>query len=784
MAEKQPADMVERSKRRSHAPERFFTDGTAHPLDLVPWVRHSVRVEDADGSVAFEQVDVEAPQHWSTRAVSSVAHRYFHGRMGSPERETSVRQLISRVVSSLVEWGQEGRYLRTPAIAETFEHELTHLLVHQLATFNSPVWFNLGHEGEPQCSACIINSVEDSMASILELAKTEGMLFKHGSGAGSNLSTLRSSREALSGGGTAAGPVAFMHGFDAFASVIKSGGRPRPAGKMVILDVNHPDIVDFIRCRAEEQRRARSLPGAGGHGLEEGLEPRHSHSANLSVRVGDGFMQAVEEGGWWETRAVTTDQVVARYRARDVVREMADAAWTCNHPSVQYDSTINRWNTCARSGRINASNPCCEYLFLDDTACTLASLNLLKFIDHDGRFQVEGFCRAVDLVVLALEIMVGFARYPTERVAANTREFRPIGLGFANLGALLDALGHGYGSDTGRAVAAAITSLMTGRAYLQSARIAASMGSFAAYPINREPMLAVITRHRDAAQRLPCEGVPADLRREAAAVWNAALRLGTRSGYRNAQVSAIAPTGSTHLMMDCVTPGAEPPGNGVDTPPEDQLRMIAALQPFLSGGVAKRITLSWEVGPEEIERLFMLGWRAGLKSLAVLRQAPDPARQAMSARADAHLGTCSELPARRRLPSQPSSLTHRFSVAGQEVLVTVGLYEDGTPGEMSISLSPSGSVLAGFLDAFAGGVSATLQNGVPLESLVRSFARARPESACWSTSPHVPRAESVVDHVLRWMAAQFLPADRLQAAGVPPLETDAADQSDAALELN
>jgi ribonucleoside-diphosphate reductase alpha chain len=541
---------------------RLFTDGERHPFDLVRWELRTARITGSDGAVVFEQTDAEVPEFWSQSATNIVAQKYFHGHLGTPERESSARQLISRVVSTIVEWGRTGGYFADAASEHAFEHELCHLLLHQMVSFNSPVWFNVGIESRPQCSACFINSVRDSMDSILDLAKTEGMLFKYGSGTGSNLSVLRSSREPLAGGGTASGPVSFMRGFDSFAGVIKSGGKTRRAAKMVILNIDHPDVAQFIRCKAEEEKKAHVLITAGyppGFDQEGGAyDSIQYQNANHSVRVTDEFMRALEDDGWWETRAVTTGDVMGRYRARELMCMIAEAAWVCGDPGLQYDTTVNRWHTCKNTGRISASNPCSEYMFLDDSACNLASLNLMRFVDEKGNFLTEAFRHAVDVTILAQEILVNFGSYPTPTIAANSHDYRPLGLGYANLGALLMAEGIPYDSPEGRAYAAAITSLMCGEAYLQSARIAEALGPFPGYAVNREPMLEVIAMHRDAAHRVPTRGVPLEVRRAATDSWDTALDHGRQFGYRNAQVTVLAPTGTIGFMMDCDTTGIEP----------------------------------------------------------------------------------------------------------------------------------------------------------------------------------------------------------------------------------
>jgi ribonucleoside-diphosphate reductase alpha chain len=562
----EPSSLAVAASRRPDAQgvsvRRLFTDGEHHPFDLVRWELRTARITGSDGAVVFEQTDAEVPEFWSQTATNIVAQKYFHGHLGTPERESSARQLISRVVGTIVEWGRTGGYFADAASEHAFEHELCHLLLHQMVSFNSPVWFNVGIESRPQCSACFINSVRDSMDSILDLAKTEGMLFKYGSGTGSNLSVLRSSREPLAGGGTASGPVSFMRGFDSFAGVIKSGGKTRRAAKMVILNIDHPDVAQFIRCKAEEEKKAHVLITAGyppGFDQEGGAyDSIQYQNANHSVRVTDEFMRALEDDGWWETRAVTTGDVMGRYRARELMCMIAEAAWVCGDPGLQYDTTVNRWHTCKNTGRISASNPCSEYMFLDDSACNLASLNLMRFVDEKGNFLTEAFRHAVDVTILAQEILVDFGSYPTPTIAANSHDYRPLGLGYANLGALLMAEGIPYDSPEGRAYAAAITSLMCGEAYLQSARIAEALGPFPGYAVNREPMLEVIAMHRDAAHRVPTRGVPLELRRAATDSWDTGLDHGRQFGYRNAQVTVLAPTGTIGFMMDCDTTGIEP----------------------------------------------------------------------------------------------------------------------------------------------------------------------------------------------------------------------------------
>jgi ribonucleoside-diphosphate reductase alpha chain len=836
-----------RSDARGLVVRRLFTDGSQHPFDLVRWERRTARINGSDGAVVFEQPEVEIPESWSQTATNIVAQKYFHGRLGAPEREDSIRQLISRVVDTLVKWGRTGGYFADAESERAFGDELAHLLVHQMVSFNSPVWFNVGIEERPQCSACFINSVRDSMESILDLAKTEGMLFKFGSGTGSNLSVLRSSRESLAGGGTASGPVSFMRGFDSFAGVIKSGGKTRRAAKMVILNIDHPDVMQFIRCKAEEEKKAHVLIASGYAASfdQEGgaYDSIQYQNANHSVRVTDDFMRAVEEDSWWETRAVTTGEVMGRFRSRELIRLMAEAAWVCGDPGIQYDTTINRWHTCKTTGRINASNPCSEYMFLDDTACNLASLNLMRFTRADGSFDTQAYRHAVDVTILAQEILVDFAHYPTPRIAANSHDYRPLGLGYANLGALLMDAGLPYDSPEGRAYAAALTALMCGEAYLQSARIAEALGPFPGFEPNREPMLEVIGMHREAAHRLPTRGIPSELRQDAAAAWDAALEVGKTAGYRNSQVTVLAPTGTIGFMMDCDTTGIEPDlalvkikrlvGGGtikiVNTTvphalarlgydeetreqilthieergtiegapglreehvavfdcafrptggtrfisPLGHLRMMGAVQPFLSGAISKTVNVPEETTAEEIERLYVEGWKLGLKAVAVYRD-NCKGSQPLAAAGVVSRQEAVATPVRRKLPDERVAITHKFSVEGQEGYVTVGLYEDGKPGELFITMAKEGSTLSGVMDAFATAISLTLQYGVGLEFLVNKFSHVRFEPSGWTNNAQIPYAKSIIDYIFRWMASKFLTPEEQAAVGVHPTGGEAS----------
>ncbi len=827
---------AEKALRRGLTVVRRFTHPGTDPFDEVQWELRDAVITNERGEVTFEQRNVEVPKFWSQLATNVVAQKYFRGPLGSAEREHSVRQLIGRVVRAAGRWGREGGYFATEEDAQAFEDELTYLLLHQMVSFNSPVWFNCGVEPRPQVSACFINSVQDTMQSILELAKTEGMLFKYGSGTGSNLSPIRSSKEPLAGGGQASGPVSFMRGYDAFAGVIKSGGKTRRAAKMVILNVDHPDIEEFIACKAEEEKKAWALIEAGYSGefnvAGGAYDSVFFQNANHSVRVTDAFMRAVLEDGVWETRAVTTGQVLGRYRARELMRKMAEAAWVCGDPGLQFDTTINAWHTCPNAGRIHASNPCSEYMFLDDTACNLASLNLMKFRRPDASFDVEAFRHAVDVTITAMEIWVDNASYPTPAIARNSHDFRPLGIGYANLGALLMSLGLPYDSDEGRAYAAAVTALMTGQAYATSARIAAAKGPFPAYEGNREPFLAVMRKHQAHLEGIDPQRVPEALLAGARRAWEEALALGTRFGYRNAQASVLAPTGTIAFMMDCDTTGIEPDlalvkykklvGGGMfkivnntvplalkqlgydreqiqrildyvnerDTiegapglrdehlpvfdcafrPAQGKrsihymghIRMMAAVQPFLSGAISKTVNVPADITPEEIEQIFIEAWKLGLKAIAIYRDGckrTQPLSTGPKTEVAAATASAAPQPRRRKLPDTRRSITHKFSVAGHEGYLTVGLYEDGTPGEIFLTLGKAGSTLAGFADAFATAISFALQHGVELRFLVDKFTHVRFEPSGFTGNEQIPIAKSIVDYVFRWMALQFLPRE-------------------------
>jgi len=823
---------------------RYFTDGKTRPFEKVEWEKRIALIGNEKGVTIFKQEDVEVPKGWSQTATNIVASKYFHGKLGTPEREGSVRQLINRVVESTVRWGEQGGYFSTPQSRDAFRDELTHLLVEQKMAFNSPVWFNVGVQAKPQCSACFINSVKDDMVSIMNLAKTEGMLFKWGSGTGTNFSSLRGSHETLSGGGIASGPLSFMKGFDAFAGVIKSGGKTRRAAKMVILNVDHPDIAEFIDCKMREERKAHRLIEAGyDHSIDgEAYSSVFYQNANHSVRVTDEFMRAVEEDRDWWTKNVNDGQPYKKYAARDLLKKMADSAWHCGDPGMQYDTTVNRWHTCKATARINASNPCSEYMFLDDTACNLASLNLQKFLDPSGTFDVEGFRHAVDVTITAQEIFVDFASYPTEKITQNSYDFRPLGLGYANLGALLMSLALPYDSDAGRDMCGVVTALMHGEAYLQSARIAERLGPFKGFPVNREPMLDVIRMHRDALRPIKAENVQPQMLRAAQESWDQALASGERFGYRNSQVTVLAPTGTIGFMMDCDTTGIEPDlalvkykrlvGGGVIkivnntvpqalnrlrytpeemnaivtyidqqgtiegapglkpehlpvfdcslTPPaggrsiswRGHLRMMAAAQPFLSGAISKTINMPEESMVDEVMQAYMESWKLGLKAVAIYRDNSKKSQPLMSAgvkkdekKAEAPVPQLELFKGaqRRKLPTERKSITHKFSVGGHEGYLTVGMYDDGGPGEIFIKMAKEGSTLSGIMDGFALSVSIALQYGVPMKAMIDKFIHTRFEPSGFTGNPDIPYAKSVLDYIARWLGGKFISREYLVA---------------------
>jgi ribonucleoside-diphosphate reductase alpha chain len=840
--------------------DRYFTKEGVHPYDEIEWEMRDAIISDSKGNAVFEQKGVEIPKTWSQTATNIVVSKYFFGTIGKPDREHSVKQLVGRVAKTIANWGRKDGYFQTAEDAQTFDDELHHILVNQMAAFNSPVWFNVGTTRPQQCSACFINSVDDDMRSILNLCVTEGMLFKGGSGAGANLSKLRSSREFLGGSnGKASGPVSFMKGLDAFAGVIKSGGKTRRAAKMVILDIGHPDIDQFITCKVEEEKKAWALMDAGYDGSIDGpaYASIYFQNANNSVRVNDAFMAAVEIDGDWNTTAVTTGETVQTWKAKELMDMMTDAAWLCGDPGIQYDTTINKWHTCKNTDRIYASNPCSEYMFLDNSACNLASLNLLKFrkpVNGELAFDVDAFKKANEIIITAMEIMVGNSCYPTPAIEQNSFDFRPLGIGYANLGALLMSRGLAYDSAEGRNLAGAITSLQSGHCYYQSSKIAEKAGPFAGYKVNEDSAMEVMRMHRDAAYAIDEEGIPAKLLTESRKAWDNVVEHGSKHGLRNSQISVLAPTGTISFLMDCDTTGVEPDialvkykwlvGGGMmkiinNTVPEaltrlgygedertqilayieekdtiegapglkdehfsifdcafkaaqgtrtihymGHVKMMAAVQPFVSGAISKTVNMPHEATQDDIAEVYMQGWKMGLKAIAIYRDG-SKRQQALttSKEMDAKKqNTEEEKPAqssvettkvvsdrklrRRRLSDERRSITHKFAVGNHEGYITVGLYDDGTPGELFITMSKEGSVISGLIDSFATSISIGLQYGVPLEVLVNKFVHMRFEPSGYTNNPQIRIAKSIIDYIFRWLAIKFLPRGSQLAVGV------------------
>jgi ribonucleoside-diphosphate reductase alpha chain len=826
----------------SLAVRRYFTIPGRDPFDEIEWETRDAFIPGKEKPV-FDQKGVEFPKFWSQTATNIVAQKYFRGRMSSPERERSVREMIVRVVSTTGTWGREGGYFATEEEAQTFEDELKAILVNQLAAFNSPVWFNVGFEERPQCSACFILSIEDSMDSILDWIRREGVIFRGGSGSGVNLSRLRSSKEQLSKGGYASGPVSFMRGADASAGTIKSGGKTRRAAKMVVLDVDHPDILEFVWCKAREEEKARVLEQAG---YDMSLDsPDWSsiqyQNANNSVRVSDAFMNAVEADADWNLTARVDGSVVESMKARELLRQIAEAAWRCADPGLQYDTTINAWHTLPNSGRINASNPCSEYMSIDDSACNLASLNLMKFRREDGELDVEALQHAVDVIFLAQEILVGNSSYPTPDIERNAKSYRQLGLGYANLGALLMARGLPYDSDEGRAYAAAITALMTGRAYRKSAEIASRMGPFAGYRPNAAAMIGVIAKHRAAVGNIAStETVPGDLLVAARKAWDDALDIGEVHGYRNAQATVLAPTGTISFMMDCDTTGVEPDfslvkskklvGGGEITivnktvplgldklgyaPAEvdevvayiderntivgapfvktehypvfdcaigeravhygGHVKMMGAIQPFISGAISKTVNLPESATIEDVSEVYRDAWQLGVKAIAIYRDNCKVAQplsgktgtgQNTLAPAGGPVGTLAA-PRRRRLPDDRTEIGRKFRVGEYEGYIHVGLFDDGTPGDIFLDIAKEGTTLAGLMNSFMIAVSLGLQYGVPLEVYVSKFSHMRFEPSGPTNDADIRTAKSIVDYVFRWMGKKFLTVDQQEEIGI------------------
>jgi len=896
---------------------RFFTKPGVSPYDEVEWDFRLAQITDAQGNVIFEQKDVEVPKDWSVTATNIVASKYLHGKVGTTERETGVRQLVTRVAETIRNWGLSRGYFKTPEDGATFHDELVHILVRQYAAFNSPVWFNVGCDriepnsdarnwhwnpktqqvefgvtgySRPQCSACFINSVKDSLDSILTLAKTEGMLFKWGSGTGTNLSPLRSSTEGLSGGGIASGPLSFMKGFDAFAGVIKSGGKTRRAAKMVILNVDHPDIVEFIECKQKEEAKAHALVAYGYDGSHPDSDAYSSiffQNANNSVRVTDDFMYAVLRDTDFSTKAIGDGNVMKTYKAKDLLKKISEATWHCGDPGMQYDTTTNRWHTSKNTARINASNPCSEYMFLDDSACNLASLNLLKFAPN-GTFDVEAYRHAVDVLITAQEILVDNAGYPTEMIMRNSHDYRPLGLGYANLGALLMAAGLPYDSDAGRDYAACVTAIMCGEAYLQSSKIAeqcepltpatetvttrlgiteAAKMPGAPCPgwyINREPFLDVIRMHRASVNNINKNNIPTSLYESSKQCWDEALAHGEKHGYRNSQVTVLAPTGTIGFMMDCDTTGVEPDlalvkykklvGGGMikivnQTVPtalfklgydhdqanaivsyidatgtiegaphvEDDhlavfdcsfkpakgtrsiaymghLRMMAAAQPFISGAISKTVNLPENASVEDIMDAYLQAWKLGLKAVAVYRDGckkaqplsaagtktanstKDDARVAAAAAHEPEDMNAPPRAVRHKLQEERASITHKFNIGGHEGYITVGLYPNGEPGELFITMAKEGSTVSGLMDSFALAVSISLQHGVPLKLFCEKFAHTRFEPSGWTSNPDIGFAKSIMDYIFRWLQLRFTGQQQLLFENLRPKSSVASGQ--------
>ncbi len=802
---------------------RYFSQLGVSPYDEIEWELRTASITNEKGKVVFEQSNVEIPKSWSLMATQVVVSKYFRGPLGTPQRENSVRQMIGRVVSTITGWGKKDGYFATEQDATAFADELTHILLHQKACFNSPVWFNCGIEEKPQCSACFILSVEDTMDSILDWYRKEGVIFKGGSGSGVNLSKIRSAKEQLAGGGTASGPVSFMKAADASAGVIKSGGKTRRAAKMVVLDVDHPDIEEFVKCKVEEEKKAWALIEAGYDSSLDG--PAYGsvffQNANNSVRVTDEFMQAVQEDREWQTKFVTTGQPCETYKARDLMRTIAESAYFCGDPGMQYDTTINDWHTCSNTARINASNPCSEYMHLDNSACNLASLNLLKYLREDGVFDTESFRRAVDIVILAQDILIDNSSYPTAEITAN-----------AHLP---------YDSDGGRAYAAAVTALMSGEGYLQSARNAAATGTFAGFEVNRQPMLRVLNKHRSQAYKLSPTHVPLDLLTAAREAWDQTCTEAENFGVKNSQISVLAPTGTIAFMMDCDTTGVEPDialikykklvGGGMlkiinNTVPralkrlgydikqsqeiveyieehetiegaphvkDDDLavfdcafkaekgsrtihymghvKMMGAVQPFISGAISKTINMPNDATVEDITHAYMESWKLGLKAIAIYRDGSKRTQPLNTSRDKEEQKTVAveskeARVLRHKLPDERRSITHKFDIAGHEGYITAGMYEDGQPGEIFITMSKEGSTISGLMDSFATAISMSLQYGVPLQVLVDKFSHMRFEPSGFTKNPDIPMAKSIMDYIFRWLASKFLDGDAQQEAGI------------------
>ena len=851
--------------------EQIFSTHGEDPFDQISWEKRTARIADKDGQVVFEQDNVEVPCEWSQLATNVVASKYFYGEVGGPEREGSVRQLVHRVCRTIADWGKQDGLFATAADGERFYNEMSWLCLNQYGAFNSPVWFNVGlfHQNKvdgsegnvhwdaetgrpvrtlrnyehPQASACFIQSVDDTMEDIMRLATAEAMLFKYGSGTGTDLSTLRSSREKLAGGGTPSGPLSFMRVYDQIAAVVKSGGKTRRAAKMQSLRCDHPDIREFITCKMEEERKAWALIEQGYDGSFNGdaYASVMYQNANLSIRVTDEFMQAAVDDAKWQTLAVTSHKPLGEHKARELLHLIAEGTHVCGDPGVQYHTAVNRWHTCPAAGEICASNPCSEYMFLNDSACNLASVNLMKFRLDDGTIDLRRLRVAARLFIIAQEILVDHASYPDDRICRNSHDYRPLGLGYANLGALLMSLGLPYDSDGGRATAAGITAVLTGAAYVTSSELASRVGTFPQFYRNRNSMMSVMQAHRSAVDGISPEHCPAGMIDAARAAWDECLACGTRWGFRNAQATVLAPTGTIGFLMDCDTTGIEPDialvkykqlaGGGIfkivnktvplalkhlgytadqtgeildyieeqdtieDAPHVTQehlrifdcafrptkghrsihhlghLRMMGAVQPFLSGAISKTINVPKETTADEIMDLYIEGWRLGIKAVAVYRDGSkriqplnvgNQEQETKHADAEVALISLEQLeearrtPHRTRLPATRPGITHKFDVGGHEGYLTVGLYDDGDPGELFITMAKEGSTVGGMMDAFATSISLCLQFGVPLEALVKKFTHQRFEPSGMTSNRDVPFAKSIVDYIFRWMGLTFL----------------------------
>ncbi len=803
--------------------EHVFSHPQIHPFDEITWDIRDAHIIGKDQTPVFSQKGIRVPSFWSDTACTIAAQKYFRGKLDSERREKGIDDLITRVVTTIRKWGVEDGYF-DDATGEIFERELTWLILHQAGAFNSPVWFNVGVDPHPQCSACFILRVEDSLQSILELARTEAMIFKGGSGSGMNFSPVRSSKEELSGGGRASGPVSFMKGFDAFAGVIKSGGKTRRAAKMVILNVEHPDVPEFINSKIREEEKALALIREGFDGSFDGdaYASVFFQNANHSVRVSDAYMRAVQNDEMWDLRAVTTGEVVMQIPARELWHQISVAAHRCGDPGLQFHDTVNAWHTCPAHGPINASNPCSEFMFLDESACNLASLNLLSFLEKDGSFQVERFQKAVEIFITAMDILVDRASYPTPGIGDNSRKFRPLGLGYTNLGGLLMTLGLPYDSEEGRQLAAHITSFLTGASYLQSTRLSAARGTFHGYDENRDAVLRVVTRHAECSANLAVSVATEELAGYSRQVWKDVATLVAEQGVRNSQVTLLAPTGTIGFMMDSDSTGIEPlvalvmykqlvgggslkmvsssvrpaldrlgydtdamdrimehllqtggmegapflksehlpvfdaalrPASGTRTiSHEGHIDMMAAVQPFLSGAISKTVNVPENTTAEEIAQIHMDAWTKGLKSIALYREGSKGTAPLSTAPPRMDKATAPEKLQRKRLSAERYSLTHKFEVGGHEGYITVGYYDDGTPGEVFIAMAKEGSTISGLMDAFAIGISVALQHGVPLHLFCEKFMHTRFEPSGITSNPSIPMASSLLDYLFRWLS--------------------------------